>query len=150
MGRKLTSKQVQLIKDLYTKGKTYSEIKEALQLHLSNTTIVKYTRGLERKHPNQLSEEQIQVVRRMYAKGRSYEQIREITSASVDTIRKYTKDLSRNGKRRYTYNPPVFKRHCDHCGKYYEGHRRKYCSEECYYEVNKENAIKRSQELRVK
>jgi len=148
MGTRLTTKQVQLIKDLYIKGKTYNEIKEALQLNISNTTIVKYTRDLVRPHPNQLSEEQIQIVRRMYEKGRSYERIREITSASLDSIRKYTKDLSRNGKRRYTYNPPVFKRNCDHCGKYYESHRRKYCSEECYYEVNKENAIKRSQGLR--
>lgn len=148
MGTRLTTKQVQLIKDLYIKGKTYNEIKEALQLNISNTTIVKYTRGLEREHPNQLSEEQIQVVRRMYKKGRTYEEIREITSASVRTILKYTKDVKRNGKRRYRYNPPVFKRNCDRCGKYYEGHRRRYCSEECYYEVNKENAMKRSQALR--
>ncbi|WP_455920468.1 helix-turn-helix domain-containing protein [Priestia megaterium] len=148
MGRKLTTKQVQTIRELYTSGKTYSEIKEALNLQLSNTTIVKYTRGLARQHPSQLTEEQIQVVRRMYRKGRTYEQIREITNASVRTILKYTKGIKRTGKRKYTYNPPVFKRNCDHCGKYYEGHRRRYCSHECYYEVNKENAVKRSQELR--
>lgn len=148
MGSKLTTKQVQTIKDLYIQGKTYTEIKEALNLQLSNTTIVKYTRGLERPHPSQLSEEQIQVVRRMYKKGRTYEEIRELTSASIRSIMKYTKGIKRVGKRKYTYNPPVFKRHCDHCGTYYEGHRRRYCSEECYYEVNKENAIKRSQKLR--
>ena len=149
MGTKLTSKQVQLIKDLYTKGKTYNEIKEALNLQLSNTTIVKYTRGLTREHPSQLSEEQIQVVRRMYKKGRTYEEIRELTNASIRTILKYTKGIKRTGKRKYTYNPPVFKRNCDHCGKYYESHRRRYCSEECYYEVNKENAVKRSKALRT-
>ncbi|SDE59468.1 hypothetical protein SAMN04487777_11744 [Priestia aryabhattai B8W22] len=148
MGTKLTTKQVQTIKELYIKGKTYSEIKEALNLQLSNTTIVKYTRGLTREHPSQLSEEQIQVVQRMYKKGRTYEEIRELTNASVRTILKYTKGIKRTGKRKYTYNPPVFKRNCDHCGKYYEGHRRRYCSEECYYEVNKKNAMKRSQALR--
>lgn len=31
--------------------------------------------------------------------------------------------------------PKKYKRHCDHCGRYYESQNDKYCSRECYHEV---------------